>query len=282
MLVIDAGAERRPGTQGHDHRRRELEAQEVHRRGLLIVLPLEVLVGNGEHLRLTRHLHPAAVLDALQLRERPGPFCRFRKLDEQRDFPVAAIRDQRVVGGEFLRNAGGLEDALGASEKKDKDSQLRVADLGQRLNLALAQRVQELSRYRSDFFGKLREILGNRPDIRVVGDRFVFQSEVLFDTGSAAIRPEGKGELDKLASALADMYETGDESALDAYPSTALRRVWRAQDFSNYMTQLLHDLGQERFQQRLQLSRLDYLSRSEAYACSLAENYAGLPAAPDF
>jgi p-hydroxybenzoate 3-monooxygenase len=85
-----------------------------------------------------------------------------------------------------------------------------------------------------------------------------------------------------LASALADMYETGDESALDAYPSTALRRVWRAQDFSNYMTQLLHDLGQERFQQRLQLSRLDYLSRSEAYACSLAENYAGLPAAPDF
>jgi p-hydroxybenzoate 3-monooxygenase len=85
-----------------------------------------------------------------------------------------------------------------------------------------------------------------------------------------------------LASALSDLYETGDQSALDAYPSTALRRVWRAQDFSNYMTQLLHNLGQERFQQRLQLSRLDYLSRSEAYACSLAENYAGLPAAPDF
>ena len=85
-----------------------------------------------------------------------------------------------------------------------------------------------------------------------------------------------------LASALADSYETGDESALDAYPSAALRRVWRAQDFSNYMTQLLHDLGQERFQQRLQLSRLDYLSRSDAYARSLAENYAGLPAAPDF
>jgi p-hydroxybenzoate 3-monooxygenase len=85
-----------------------------------------------------------------------------------------------------------------------------------------------------------------------------------------------------LASALADTYETGDESALDAYPSTALRRVWRAQDFSNYMTQLLHDLGQERFQQRLQLSRLDYLSRSQAYARSLAENYAGLPATPDF
>jgi chemotaxis protein MotB len=62
-----------------------------------------------------------------------------------------------------------------------------------------------LSRYRSEFFGRLRTILGNRQDIRVVGDRFVFQSEVLFDTGSAAIRPEGKVELDKLASALTEL-----------------------------------------------------------------------------
>ena len=62
----------------------------------------------------------------------------------------------------------------------------------------------------------------------------------------------------------------------------ALRRVWRAQDFSNYMTQLLHDLGQGPFQQQLQLARLEYLDRSEAAARSLAENYVGLPAAPDF
>src|SRR5258705_60889 len=91
---------------------------------------------------------------------------------------------------------------LDASEKKDKDSQSRIADLGQRLNVALAQRVQELSRYRSDFFGKLREILGNRPDIRVVGDRFVFQSEVFFDSGQAVLSAEGRSELDKLAVAL--------------------------------------------------------------------------------
>ena len=71
--------------------------------------------------------------------------------------------------------------------------------------MALAQRVQELSRYRSDFFGKLRDILGNRPDIRVVGDRFVFQSEVFFDSGQAVLRPEGRAELDKLASALIDL-----------------------------------------------------------------------------
>ena len=103
------------------------------------------------------------------------------------------------------KQIGALEAALGTSEQKEKDSQLRIADLGQRLNVALAQRVQELSRYRSDFFGKLRDILGNRPDIRVVGDRFVFQSEVFFDSGAAVLRPEGRAELDKLAGALLDL-----------------------------------------------------------------------------
>jgi chemotaxis protein MotB len=103
------------------------------------------------------------------------------------------------------RQIAALEDALGASEKKESAAQLRIADLGQRLNVALAQRVQELSRYRSDFFGKLREILGNRPDIRVVGDRFVFQSEVFFDSGSATLRPDGRAELDKLAGAILDL-----------------------------------------------------------------------------
>jgi chemotaxis protein MotB len=103
------------------------------------------------------------------------------------------------------RQIAALESALDVSEKKEKDSQLHIADLGQRLNVALAQRVQELSRYRSDFFGKLRDILGNRPDIRIVGDRFVFQSEVFFDSGQAVLRPEGRAELDKLATALLDL-----------------------------------------------------------------------------
>jgi p-hydroxybenzoate 3-monooxygenase len=85
-----------------------------------------------------------------------------------------------------------------------------------------------------------------------------------------------------LAIALADWYRTGDAAGLDAYSDTALKRVWRAQDFSTYMTQLLHDLGGGPFQQRLQLSRLDYLSRSKAAAHSYAENYVGLPATPDF
>ena len=108
---------------------------------------------------------------------------------------ISALRRQIVA----------LESALDISEKKEKDAQLHITDLGQRLNVALAQRVQELSRYRSDFFGKLRDILGNRPDIRIVGDRFVFQSEVFFDSGQAILRPEGRAELDKLAAALLDL-----------------------------------------------------------------------------
>jgi chemotaxis protein MotB len=118
---------------------------------------------------------------------------------------VAQIENLNQQIGALRRQIGALEDALGASEKKEGDSQLRITDLGQRLNVALAQRVQELSRYRSDFFGKLRDILGNRPDIHVVGDRFVFQSEVFFDSGAAVLRPEGRIELDQLATALLDL-----------------------------------------------------------------------------
>ena len=80
--------------------------------------------------------------------------------------------------------------ALDASEAKNKDQQVQLADLGRRLNQALASKVEELARYRSEFFGRLREVLGDRPDIRVVGDRFVFQSEVLFAPGSAALEPD--------------------------------------------------------------------------------------------
>jgi p-hydroxybenzoate 3-monooxygenase len=85
-----------------------------------------------------------------------------------------------------------------------------------------------------------------------------------------------------LAAALSSWYRTGSPAALDSYSETALRRVWRAQDFSNYMTQLLHNLHDGEFHERLQVARLDYLQRSVAATTSLAENYAGLPAAPDF
>ena len=134
------------------------------------------------------------------------------KLSSQIDLEKAAtaravaqieILNQQITA--LRRQIAALEEALGTSEQKEKESQLRITDLGQRLNVALAQRVQELSRYRSDFFGKLREILGNRPDIRIVGDRFVFQSEVFFDSGAAVLRPEGRAELDQLATALLEL-----------------------------------------------------------------------------
>ncbi|PYE88679.1 peptidoglycan -binding protein [Phyllobacterium leguminum] len=100
------------------------------------------------------------------------------------------------------RQIGALEEALNASESRDRESNAKIADLGKRLNVALAQRVQELNRYRSDFFGRLREILSDRENIRIVGDRFVFQSEVLFSSGSADISTAGQDEMKKLADAI--------------------------------------------------------------------------------
>jgi chemotaxis protein MotB len=114
------------------------------------------------------------------------------------------VLNQQIAS--LRRQLAALESALDVSEQKDKESQSRITDLGSRLNIALAQRVQELSRYRSDFFGRLRAILGNRPDIRIVGDRFVFQSEVFFDSGQAVLnKAEGRNELDQLATALIEL-----------------------------------------------------------------------------
>lgn len=108
---------------------------------------------------------------------------------------IAALRQQ------LLR----LEAALEASETKDKEQQTKIADLGKRLNVALARRVEELSRYRSEFFGRLREVLGDRADITVVGDRFVFQSEVLFASGSAELGQEGQVQLARFAETLREI-----------------------------------------------------------------------------
>src|SRR5207237_10175876 len=131
-----------------------------------------------------------------------------KALDSEKQVSSRALAQIEVLTQQISalrRQLAALEEALDASETRDKESQSKIADLGQRLNVALAQRVQELSRYRSEFFGRLRAILGNRPDIRIVGDRFVFQSEVFFDTGQALLLPEGRAELDKLATALIDL-----------------------------------------------------------------------------
>ena len=130
------------------------------------------------------------------------------ELDSEKQVSDRALAQVELLNQQISalrRQIAALEDALDASEEKDKESQTQIADLGSRLNVALAQRVQELSRYRSDFFGRLRQILGDRPDIRVVGDRFVFQSEVLFPTGSDVISPAGSDELAKVADAITQL-----------------------------------------------------------------------------
>jgi chemotaxis protein MotB len=130
------------------------------------------------------------------------------QLEGEKKLSARALAQVEVLNQQIAalrRQLAALEQALNATEAKEKESQARIADLGQRLNLALAQRVQELSRYRSDFFGKLREILGNRPDVRIVGDRFVLQSELFFDTGKADLLPDARTELDKVATALVEL-----------------------------------------------------------------------------
>ena len=141
----------------------------------------------------------------------------------QQTAEVAALRDQleteQQIGADALsrvavlnqqlralrQQIAALEEALEASEARGQESQANLADLGRRLNVALAQRVQILNRFRSDFFGRLRDILAARSGIEVVGDRFVFQSEVLFPTGSDTLNAQGEEELAKLASELIEL-----------------------------------------------------------------------------
>lgn len=130
------------------------------------------------------------------------------RLDQERQVSQRALAQVELLNQQISalrRQIAALEAALDASEAKDKESQAKLSDLGQRLNVALAQRVQELQRFRSDFFGRLRDILGNRADMRVVGDRFVFQSEVLFPVGQDTFNDAGRGDLDKLAAGILEL-----------------------------------------------------------------------------
>ena len=128
-----------------------------------------------------------------------GDLLAAQELSDEANAQVALLNQQLAA---LRTQTNALEVALEASESRDSQSRTQIADLGRRLNVALAQRVQDLSRYRSDFFGRLRQILEGRADVRVVGDRFVFQSEVLFDPGQADVQAGGLPELDALADAI--------------------------------------------------------------------------------
>ena len=173
----------------------------------------------GQGQRSVRRAHrraerPRQISGALSRRRRRSTAAQSKanalsgQLQGEKDISAKALAQVETLNAQLAalrQQLAALNTALDASEKKDTQSQQQITDLGQRLNVALAKDVQELSSYRSDFFGKLRAILGNRPDMRIVGDRFVLQSEVFFDTSRADLKPEGRAELDKVAGAIVEL-----------------------------------------------------------------------------
>lgn len=156
---------------------------------------------------LRRNIETLTILrDELEkkLAEQGGALASERQLSADAKLRADLLTRQLAALQEQMNR---LNAALEASEAKQKESQAQIADLGRRLNLALAARVEELARFRSEFFGRLRQVLGERADLRVVGDRFVFQSELLFPSGSAELEPEGREKMAQLASALVEISQ---------------------------------------------------------------------------
>src|SRR5689334_4119483 len=120
---------------------------------------------------------------------------------EQKAAVVRMTAELNALKEELAR----LNAALEAADTKAKEQNAQIIDLGQKLNRALASKVEELARYRSEFFGKLREALAGQRDVQVVGDRFVFQSEVLFPSGSAQLQPSGEKQLAAVAQRLIEI-----------------------------------------------------------------------------
>lgn len=125
-----------------------------------------------------------------------------KEISESARAQVALLNQQMSALREQLSQ---ISDALDISEKKAEEREVQISSLGKRLNEALASKVHELSRYRSEFFGRLRDVLGQKQGVQIVGDRFVFQSEVLFDKGSADIGPLGEQQLATLATTLLEI-----------------------------------------------------------------------------
>ena len=153
-------------------------------------------------------------LGALQLAE--GQLAMAQAQNQSAANRIDALRAETTASkAEIAQMTGALaalrlriEELTSLLAEKDQQAtrdQVAIANLGRSLNNALASRVQELQRFRSEFFGRLRDVLKGRDDVQIVGDRFVFQSEVLFAQGQAEIAAEGRDQLAKLAVALADI-----------------------------------------------------------------------------
>ncbi|MAU40618.1 MAG: hypothetical protein CMF31_03255 [Kordiimonas sp.] len=133
-----------------------------------------------------------------------------RALGEERELSHRARQQVEQLNSQLTQlrqQLASLQSALEASELRDREQKATIANLSQRLNTALASKVAELHQYRSEFFGRLKTALGNNPNIRVQGDRFIFQSEVLFGSGSADLDQNGKREMAKLAQTLVEISQ---------------------------------------------------------------------------
>ncbi len=125
-----------------------------------------------------------------------------KQLSQKARDEVAALNAQIAA---LTAQIAKLNAALEAAELKDKQQKAQIVNLGKRLNAALAQKVSELARYKSEFFGRLLEVLGNREGVRVEGDRFVFETDVLFASGSAELNPAGEQSLAQIAAAIIEI-----------------------------------------------------------------------------
>ena len=151
---------------------------------------------------LKEELESQVINLSANLKDSEATVFKERKVSDSARAQVAMLNKQVTALREQLTN---LSEMLGEAEKKAKEQNVQIASLGKRLNAALAVKVQKLSRYRSEFFGRLRELLGRHPGVRIVGDRFVFQSEVLFESGSADLGRKGKRQLYQLVRSLREI-----------------------------------------------------------------------------
>jgi len=134
-----------------------------------------------------------------------------REISKSARAQVALLNQQMAALRETLAKVSA---ALDEAERRDKEQKVQISTLGQRLNAALASKVHELGRYRSEFFGRLRDLLGAEQGVRIVGDRFVFQSEVLFAKGSADLGEPGKAQLNRLA----EIFRAGRPACKKTWP----------------------------------------------------------------
>jgi len=139
---------------------------------------------------------------ASKLDEKDGQLIEERKLADSERAQKALMNKQLAA---LRQQLAAIQEALEASESLNADQKAQISALGKRLNTALATKVQELAKYRSEFFGELRKVLGTQAGVRIVGDRFVFQSEVLFQSGEAKLGAEGVIQLKQLAKTLREI-----------------------------------------------------------------------------